>query len=127
MTHLWESDHPYYMCEGNYFESRMHTTYESIDEFLEEFGEADIDYNLVVRWDWREGDEWGLGSFNGDDNYRHARLMVQILGQRKAKLFSNEVKVCRADEARIIEYLEKHAHRMVENWHPLLEQNETRT
>ena len=120
MTRLWEADHPYYMTEGNYFSNDCHTRWKSLDEFLAEFGEADIDYNLVIRWDWREGEGWEVGEYNGDDNYRHARLMVQILGQRKALLQSHEIEVCRADEPKIKEYLAKHAERIRENWFPIL-------
>jgi hypothetical protein len=54
--HLWEVDHSYYMNEGNYFQSGMHTEYKRWGEFIEEWGEyTDLDLNYVVRWDWHEG------------------------------------------------------------------------
>lgn len=116
---LWESDHPYYMNEGNYFKAGMHTVWESLGLYLAEFADADIDYNLVIRWDWREGEGWGLANYNGCDADRIGRLMIQMLGQRKALLQSHEVKVCRDDEPKARDYLEKHAARIAENWDPI--------
>lgn len=116
---LWESDHPYYMTEGNYFSRDCHTEWESLELFLEEFGDADIDYNLVVRWDWKEGGDWDLADYNGSDTDRIARLMIQMVHQRKAILASHEIKVCRNDEPAAVEYLGKHAKRLALNWHPI--------
>lgn len=117
--HLWEADHPYYMTEGNFFSRDCHTDWESLTLFLEEFGDADIDYNLVVRWDWREGSDWGLADYNGSDTDRIAELKVQMVHQRKAILASHSIKVCRNDAPEARAYLEKHAKRLAENWAPL--------
>lgn len=105
MKHLWDVEHPYYMTEGNYFSNDCHSRFDAWAGFMSQFGDCDMDYNYVVRWDWREGDGWGLGDYNGDDYYRHARLFVQFVGQRKATLWSAEIHVCRADEPAIIEWL----------------------
>lgn len=103
--HLWEVDHPYYMTEGNYFSRDCHSTFKSWQDFLSEWENTDLDMNYVVRWDWLEGEDWGTGEFTGDVNYRNGRLMIQIVGQRKAALHSLEIEICRADEPSVIEWL----------------------
>lgn len=116
---LWEADHPYYMTEGNYFSNDCHTEWASLGLFLEVFGNADIDRNLVFRWDWREGKDWDLPEYNGSDADRAFDLMLQMIQQRKASLVSHRIKVCRNDEPAARAYLEKHAERNSENWEPI--------
>lgn len=118
--HLWEVDHPYYCNDGNYYANDTHTLYETFDEFLSKENEADIDYNLVFRWDWKEGEDHGLGAYKGDDYYRHARFHVYFMGQRKGAFRSAEVKVCRADEPAIIQYLKPRLERLKAIWEPLI-------
>lgn len=103
--HLWETDHPYYMTEGNYLALGYHTRHQSWADFLTAFGDSDLDYNYVVRWDWLEGSDWGAGDYAGDDYYRNGRFMVQFVFQRKALLASHEVEVCRADEPAVRAWL----------------------
>ncbi len=103
--HLWEAKHRYYCNDGNYYANGTHAMHETWAEFLSEEGDADPDYNMVFRWDWKEGEDDGLGDYNGDDYYRHARFHLYFMGQRKGAFRSAEVKVCRADELSIIEYL----------------------
>lgn len=117
--HLWEVDHPYYMNEGNYFDRNCHATFKSWAEFLDEYADSDMDYNWIVRWDWREGEGWDLGEYNGDDNYRHAQFLLQFIGQRKSLLHSVEVEVCRADEPAILEFLKPRWDYMKTMWEPL--------
>ena len=112
--HLWESKHPYHMSEGYY-----HTEWKSLDDFMGEFADSDMDYNYIVRWDWLEGRDCGAGEYNGDDNYRNGRLLIQFVGQRKALLFSHEISVCRADEPRVIEFLRPRFQYAMELWTPM--------
>lgn len=55
-VHLWDIDHPYYCNEGNYFardaDCHCHCHYKSWPEFVAEQGNADLDMNLVFRFDW---------------------------------------------------------------------------
>lgn len=114
MTHLWDVDHPYYFnAPGD------STVFESWSEFIVEFGASDMDYNLVFRWDWKEGDDYDLGTYNGDDYYRHARLVIGFVGQRKGFCWSREVKVCRADEPAIRAFLEPRLAYLKTMWEPL--------
>lgn len=115
-THLWEVEHAY-RTENSVDESR---TFESWAEFLQEFGDADDDYNLVFRWTWLEGADHELGDFNGDPYYRHAILRVYFVAQRKDFWWSRDVKVCRADEPAIIDYLRPRMHYLMSLWSPLI-------
>lgn len=120
MSHLWEVQHQYY-CRETAWDSREEVgdIFESWAEFLAEFGESDMDYNLVFRWDWREGELYELGEYNGDDNYRHARLYIFFMGQRKGLFWSRQVKVCRADEPAIIAFLKPRLRHLLALWTPI--------
>lgn len=117
---LWEVDHPYYMTEGNYYSNDCHYDYPNLDAFLSEWGKADKDYNWLVRWDWEEGtgdSEW-VRPADRPDTYMDGLLKVQFIGQRKARLQSCDVIVCRYDEPRVREYLEGYARYMAKMWEP---------
>jgi hypothetical protein len=122
MKHLWEVDHPYYCNQGNYYapgNDQPMTQHRSWAEFMAEEGDADINCNLVFRWDWREGEDWELGEYNGDDYYRHAKFLIFFMGQRKGLYRWAEVDVCRADEPAIIEYLRPRWDHLRKIWEPL--------
>ena len=116
---LWEVDHPYYCSEMNYYRSEGPTRFRSWHEFESDMGDSDLDLNLVFRWDWREGSEWGLPEYNGDDNYRNGLLMVFFMGQRKGLFWCAEVEVCRADEPAVIVFLQPRLNRLATMWLPL--------
>ena len=112
--HLWETDHPYYMTEGCFYTNDAHTECESFAAFLDEMGDADEDYNWLIRWDWIVGkgeDE------NGVSDGEH-QLRLQFLAQRKAYPFSFFVKVVPDEEPVIIEYLTKYWEYMKKMWEP---------
>ena len=116
--HLWEVNHPYYMNEGSYWSNGQHADFETLDAFLAEWAEADADMNRVHRWDWREGDDWGIEGDGSDDVI--GRLSVYFIMQRKAKTYSCDIKVRRSDEPRVIAYLKPHAALNAAVWHPFL-------
>lgn len=120
MAHLWEVKHRYYCNEGNYFSNDCHFKYESWADFLDEMGDADMDYNMVYRWDWSETDhETDESNFNGDVYYRNGELLLFYMGQRKAKAISCEIKVCRADEQAVIDFLKPRWEYMHAMWAPI--------
>ena len=114
-TRLWEVDHPYRMCEGNFCASGHHKCWDSFDDFISEYGEADIDYNRVHRWDWREGWEIEEGK---------SILLIYMVYQRKAILQSHEIIVCREDEPAIKIYLQKHWDQEKAIWAPFSAQHQ---
>lgn len=117
--HLWEIDHPYYCSTGCYFTSEpCHSEYGSWQEFIEEWGEADEDYNLVFRFDWSEEDPDSY-PVKSTYNYRNGRLKIHFFMQRKAYPMSTETQVCRADEPAVREYLQKKFNHLKKLWEPL--------
>ena len=122
--HLWEIDHPYYMSEGSYWSNDQHADFESLDDFLAEWSDADIHYNRVHRWDWREGADWEIESDGSDDVI--GRLSIYFIMQRKAKTYSCDVVVRRSDEPRVIDFLKPHAAQEAAIWHPIALTMETK-
>lgn len=116
---LYEVDHPYYMTQGCYFSNECHNFYNSWEEFLEEWGDAELDYNWIIRWDWVTPDPEDY-----DDSYPNpfkegeASFKIQFFHQRKAYPTSNEVKVHVDQEPMIREYLKKYWEYMKEMWEP---------
>lgn len=101
--HLWEIDHPYYCNEGNYFArggEQPHFHFDSWDDFMAEFGDSDMDMNLVFRWDWRKADpeekHWG----NPKD-----QLLIFFMGQRKGEYLWSTIDITDADEPGVIAFL----------------------
>lgn len=117
---LWEVEHPYYCNEGNYCLNGCGGQYKSWQTFADEEGDGDFDMNLLFRWDWREGGDWGHGAeFNGDVNYRNGVLLLFWMGQRKGFYRWSEIEVCRADEPVIREFLQPRLEHLLRLWEPL--------
>jgi len=93
---LWESEHPYYACSGNYFSKDCHQGFGSIEAFLEEEGGADVEMNLLYRWDWRTA-----GSGWTDDDDDKDILQFFFVGQRKALARSVFVRIDPKDRERV--------------------------
>jgi hypothetical protein len=122
MKHLWEIGHPYYCSESNYYapgNEQPHVHYKSWQEFLNEWGDADFDYNLLFRWDWHEGEDYDLPPFNGDVYYRNGVFYLFWMGQRKGLYQWTTVEVCRADEEEIIKFLKPRLEYLKKLWEPL--------
>lgn len=64
---LWDSEHPYYCNDSNYFKNGVNMRFDSVEDMLEEWGDADEDYNALFRWDWREDEYEYVDVENGDE------------------------------------------------------------
>lgn len=120
---LWQTDHAYYCNEGNYYASGREqptSAYRSWAEFLDAEGDCDFDYNLLFRWDWKEGENHDLPPFNGDVNYRNGKLVLFWMGQRKGLYRWTEVEVCRADEPAVRKWLWPRFDHLVSLWDPFV-------
>lgn len=125
--HLWEHDHPYYCAESNYYSNETYLQYGSWEEFVEAEGNADFDWNLVFRWDWRC--DWSTEDAASRRAYadrfgdRDHAFILQIfwMGQRKGLYRSSGVSVCKADEPAVREWLTARAEHMRLVWAPLLD------
>lgn len=122
MVHLWETRHPYHCSDTNYFarpgETSMH--FKSWAEFFAEEGDADPDYNLLFRWDWKGQDCEDYDPTAHDETYRDGVLHLFWIGQRKGLFRSNTVDVCRADEPAVREWLKPRLDHLLKLWTPLI-------
>lgn len=120
--HLWETKHPYYCNDANYFTDSRNdhgvTRHESWAAYLEEFAlsSTDLDLNLVFRWDWKRPEEDGYGEFAPDD-----ALHLYHMQQRRGAFWVHIVRVTETDEDSVREYLSAYAEHMRLLWSPLLD------
>lgn len=126
---LWEIDHQYYCAEGNCYSNDCSQEYVMWTDFLREFGDADMDYNLLFRWDWEpDGGDGGIKTTEQRRAYaeqfgmrdRAWTLKIFWMGQRKGLFFSSLVKVCKDDEPAVRKFLEPRAEHLRKIWEPLL-------
>lgn len=118
--HLWEAKHPYYAQEGNYFDNGCHERYARWEDFFEEEGDANINMNLVYRFDWKilTADDVDEGA-----NFDFDQLCLYFVEQRRARLRSVEIRIERKDRERVeplvLKYLRPRLQRLLEIWSPL--------
>ncbi|MEO3856107.1 hypothetical protein [Acrocarpospora sp. B8E8] len=121
MTHLWEASHPYYCSEGNFYVGgtrwhEVHSAYESWADFIDDWGDADSDMNLVFRWDWKRADP---DDYEDGEEFPPDRLFVYWVLQRKAILRSTECVVTEDDEPAVLAWLTERARTLIALWSPL--------
>ncbi|SCK20289.1 hypothetical protein YUYDRAFT_02112 [Streptomyces sp. ScaeMP-e48] len=118
---LWETDHPYYCTEGNYYRNGNHLTYDSWAAFHAEWGGLDPDMNLVFRWDWQRADpaDYAYELEQGEELPGDTLKVFWVL-QRKAILRSTECAITEADEPAVRAWLTERAAHMRLLWEPLL-------
>lgn len=124
VKHLWDVDHPYYCNEGNYFAKAVdcHSHHQRWQDFIAAEGDADLDMNLIFRFDWDaphedEDPEKGI-AWQGDIYYRDSLLKLFYMGQRKGLYRWVTVDVCRADEPAVREFLKIRWEHMRKLWEP---------
>jgi hypothetical protein len=116
ITPLWAPKHPYYCSEGCYFSRECHTNWPTWSAFFAEMGDADVDMNLVWRWDFMPE-----GVDDGNEppaDWTTATLRLFVMGQRKAKPHSHFVTVRREDEPAIRVFLQQHWETIQKLWAP---------
>ncbi len=122
---LWEVKHPYYCNEGNYYARGTITRHDRWQDFIDDMGDADMDLNLLFRWDWEspheDDDPQKPINWQGDENYRDCTLKLFFMGQRKGAYFCCIVHVCRADEPNVYEYLRVRGEHLLKLWSPVME------
>lgn len=105
--HLWQVEHSYYCHETRYGDDE---NYETVDEFLSEYDDADFSMNLVVRWDWEV-----------DASDATEQISVIFVMQRKGflKRVTIEKPKGAADELKMRRFLEPRFEHLKKLWHPL--------
>lgn len=111
-------EHPYYASDTNYYTNfeDWPNKWDTMTDFLDEFEDADLDMNLVYRWD--------VHPYDGErtNSRRPGKYCAQvvIIGQRKGIYGPHLIASIEEQEVpRFIEYLKKHWQRNCENWKPI--------
>lgn len=101
------TDHPYYCCEGNFYQRGHHEHLPSWSRFVVEWSEEDEDMNLLYRWDITRDDDGAL------------TLKCFYMHQRKARCSSVFVDITEADLPTVREWLEGKWSHICKLWAPL--------
>lgn len=105
-------DHDYYCNESNYYSNEARLEYETFEEFLNEFGDADVDMNLVFRWDLKLKDD------SIDNGY-----YMEIFQMKQRKGIFTPIEVMNFTENDIdsfIKYITPHIEKLKNIWKPLV-------
>ncbi len=109
--HLWELEHPYYCHNANFYHRDELEEFDSWEIFIEKWGGADMDLNLLFRWDWHLKGHWS------DDS---DILQLFFILQRKGIFRPCEIKVTKNDEVKVIEYLKPRFRHLSALWVPVV-------
>lgn len=102
-------EHPYYASETNYFSNEASEHYRTFAEWYAGYHDADIDMNLIVRWDVTELE---LG--------RSHSLQIIMIKQRKGIYSPHHIERFEPeDEELAIPLFTKHWKRLQEIWAPI--------
>lgn len=96
-------EHPYYCSENNFYSLEPKERFSTVSDFLDEFEEADVDMNLVFRWDIKSNINDNSAKIEG--YYMEIFMILQRKGIFKP-IFIESIK---EDEVpRLLKYLERH-------------------
>jgi len=103
---IYPTNHPYYQSEGCYYSNEAHMEFDSLQDFLKEFEDADLDMNRVICYDWEKIDPEDFEE--GED--KTPELRIYFMKQRKAAPLSCYMKVepTKENQERVYKFLEKH-------------------
>lgn len=102
-------DHDYYASDNNYFDRETVGKYNTWADFYEQFHDADIDMNLIYRWD----------IYKRPESNRYY-MQINIIAQRKG--FFMPVHIDYLDEKdveTIIPFMQKHWNKLQSIWQPI--------
>lgn len=111
--HLWEVDHSYYCTENGAFDH-----YDNLNDFLDEWGNLDMDYNLLFRWDWEEYIDYNPDGLDPDDSGKDT-LSIYWMQQRKGRYHCCVVRVSKDEEEKVKRFLEPRWLHLSSLWEPL--------
>lgn len=102
--------HDYYSSDSNYFSNEYPAKFDCFKSFYDEYIKADVDMNLIFRWDILKNEEG-----EGEGHY----MMIFIIHQRKGIYAPNLIKsVTEADFEMIKEILTIHHNKLKQIWKP---------
>lgn len=104
--------HPYYASDINYYSNEPCKTHACFSDWYEEFKDADIDMNLIIRFDVYEEDE--------DNEFGSCYAQITIIHQRKGIYAAHLINSFdEEDEKLLIPLLQRHWQRIKDNWEPI--------
>ncbi len=107
--------HPYYCETSNYYSNAPHLVWETMTEFLDEYEQADIDMNLIFRWDVINRSEDEVGQDAG-----RYRAEVFMMHQRKGIFAPHDINhVNEVEVERFVELARKHWETLMHLWEPI--------
>lgn len=103
------ADHDYYASESNYYSRDASQQFDTFAEFYQEYHDADIDMNLVYRWD--------IKKFDHQEAYY---MEIFIIRQRKGIYAPIRIsRVLEEDVENVIKFLTPHLDKLRSLWEPL--------
>lgn len=102
-------EHDYYSSESNYYSNEAKGVHKTFADFYEEFKDADIDMNLIFRWDIRKRE--GSGRYSAD---------IFMILQRKGIYMPHRIEyIDEIDVPKFKELMLKHWEKLNSIWKPL--------
>jgi len=102
-------EHSYYCEECNYYKNDTTEKYDTWQDFLEEYGDADLDMNMIFRWD-----------IILDEDTNKYIMKLFFMQQRRGKYYCCIINdVTNEDENSIRTFLSKYWEYMKELWKPI--------
>ena len=102
-------DHDYYTSGSNYYSNDASGHYNTWADFYEEFHDADIDMNLVFRWD----------IYKREESKRYY-MQIIIIAQRKGIYMPIHIDyVDEQDVPQIEQFMKPHFEKLLSIWQPL--------
>lgn len=101
--------HPYYCSESNYYSHEPQERFETFSDFYDDYHDADIDMNLIFRFDISQDDD--TGEYSAD---------IFMIQQRKGIFKPIAIdRIEEKDEELMTQLLTKHWERLKEMWNPI--------
>ena len=113
---LKNANHSYYCNDNNYYSNDSVFEFETFTDFMDEMGTADLDYNLLFRWDVKnQCDE------EGEDVQGKYSLFLYWMHQRKGGFVVNIVQdFTQEDVQAFLEYVKPRFEHLKALWTPLV-------
>lgn len=109
--------HSYYCSSNNYFSNDCTYEFNTVDDFLSEMGESDMDYNLIFRFD--------ITKYDPEDYYEDEipkegyYAEIFNMQQRKGKFCCLRIlSVKEEDVDKLVDYLKPRFEHLKELWKP---------
>ena len=102
------ADHDYYCSNSNYYSNDPYTEWDTFGDFYNIYKDADIDMNLIFRFD-----------IHPRKNSKKHTMNIYMIGQRKGIFFPHYIRYVDEDDfSLIMEILKPHFEKMQNLWSP---------